>query len=111
MHVFVCNVEVSKAPCLVHGRQCSRKATVRDGVKKTSAEGSPCILFSTILSEDSAGIFFFGPEMLNTCCSRVFLFTGASRMGKNEGMETNDQKKRQVHDVYLKDKVDQKFLG
>lgn len=32
-------------------------------------------------------------------------------MGKNEGMATSDQKKRQVQEVYVKDKVDQKLLG
>ena len=66
MYVFFCKVEVSKAPCIVHGGQCSRKATVRDGVTKVSVEGSPCILFSTTLAFIVGFSWYvFFPEMLN----------------------------------------------
>ena len=33
------------------------------------------------------------------------------RMGKNEGMATANVKKKQVHDVWMKDKLDRKFLA
>ena len=51
----------------------------------------------------------FSPIHLDIACWYKKHFT--LRMGKNEGMATTNVKKKQVHDVWLKDKLERKFLA
>lgn len=107
--------QVQLANCETHGK-CMR-APPGDERTEVGVEGPPCVLFSSLLDMALKCRFLLSlfaivcesiPKSVNMGAHITAIWS--LRMGKQEGMATKNKQKKEVHDVWLKDKLDRKFL-